>query len=237
MSTKSTQSPIHLIWKAIILIILILSVYKMAQIAFPYLVPPYPTNIEFLEDKENHFRQRITERPFWLLAFYTHISSSVFVLAAGVTQFSKTLMFKYPKVHRLIGKWYVFLVLFVAAPSGFVMAFSGSGGIFAQIAFVCQAIFWWILTYLSYVYILKGKLKEHGAYMFRSYAMTFSAITLRAMSAVLFWAQEGGYHNIGYPESYILLAWSSWVINLLVAEFLLYLGILRYYFNTPRTQE
>ncbi|MCH2043454.1 MAG: DUF2306 domain-containing protein [Saprospiraceae bacterium] len=235
MSTKSTQNPIHLIWKSIILIILILSAYKMAQIAFPYLVPPYPTNIDFLESKESLFKQRITERPFWLIAFYIHISSSVFVLAAGVTQFSKTLMFKYPKVHRLIGKWYIILILFVAAPSGLVMAFFGNGGVFAQIAFVCQAVFWWILSYLAYIYILKGNLEKHGAYMMRSYAMTFSAITLRAMSAVLFWAQKEGYHDVGYPESYILLAWVSWIFNLLLAELVLYLGILRYYFKTHRT--
>lgn len=211
-----------------------MSAYTMASIAFPYLVPPFPTDIDFLESK-----QWVVDEWHWLTAFYIHISSSVLVIATGLTQFSKTLMFKYPKWHRGIGKMYVILVLFVAGPSGFVMAFYGNGGFWARCAFVLQAMFWWGLTYMAYQTVKEGKLKEHGKYMIRSYAMTLSAISLRgATYVVAVWKMRNGifcpnsdYHLLCYPDFYILVAWLSWIVNVLIAELLIVLGIMKYYFN------
>jgi hypothetical protein len=212
-----------------------LSTYKMATMIFPYLVPPFPTDIDFLASK-----QWIVDEGFWLAAFYIHISSSIFVIAAGLTQFSKTIMFQYPKLHRNIGKSYVFLVLLVAGPSGLVMAFYGNGGILARSAFVLQAIFWWVLTYKAYQSIRKGAVGTHGEYMIRSYAMTLSAISLRAATYLVSdWKLRNGitcpnstYHLICYPDFYVLVAWLSWVVNLVIAEVLIWLGIMKYYFPT-----
>jgi uncharacterized membrane protein len=219
----------------IFLILIGLSVYEMAFIAFPYFVPPFPTNIDFLASK-----QWIVEEWYWLAAFYIHISSAVFVIAAGLTQFSKTLLFQYPKWHRNIGKSYVFLILFVAGPSGFVMAFYGNGGFWARLAFVLQAVLWWGLTYKAYQTIRKGAIKAHGKYMLRSYAMTLSAISLRAATYLVSdWKLRNGilcpnttYHFICYPDFYILVAWLSWGVNLIVAEVLIRLRIMNYYFPT-----
>jgi len=222
------------IGKILILLIIMLSVYAMASIAFPYLLPPFPTDIDFL-----------TQKPDWLLgkthymiAFYTHISSSVLVLAAGLTQFSKTLMFKYPKWHRNIGKFYVFTVLFLSGPSGLLMAFYGSGGAAAQWAFVLQALIWWFFTYMAYTTILKKDFVQHGQYMMRSYAMAFSAITLRAGTYLvsLFKFQYGihcpdeAWNMLCYPNFYVLEAWLSWVLNIIIIEILIMMGIMNYYF-------
>jgi hypothetical protein len=53
--------------------------------------------------------------------------------------------------------------------------------------------------------------------MIRSYALTLSAITLRLYALVLphFVLLEG-------RKEYAVLAWSSWTINLLVAETIIY---------------
>lgn len=214
------------------LLVIGLSVYKMASIAFPYLVPPFPTDIDFLASK-----QWIVDEWYWLMAFYIHISSSVLVIASGLTQFSKTLMFQYPKWHRNIGKIYVFLILFVAGPSGFVMAFYGNGGWWARCAFVLQAIVWWGLTYKAYQTIRKGALEAHGKFMIRSYAMTLSAISLRAATYLVSdWKLRNGincpdstYSLLCYPDFYVLVAWLSWVVNLMVAESLIWMGIMKYY--------
>ena len=236
MTKKQTafDNMLNLILGLIFLILIGLSVYKMASIAFPYLVPPFPTDIDFLESK-----QWIVDEWYWLTAFYIHISSAVLVIAAGLSQFSKTLMFQYPKWHRNIGKMYVFLVLLVAGPSGFLMAFYGNGGFWARCAFVLQAIFWWGLTYKAYQLIRKGKVKAHGKYMIRSYAMTLSAISLRAATYLVSdWKLRNGiicpdstYHLICYPDFYIVVAWLSWIANLILAEILIYFGIMNYYFD------
>jgi len=172
-----------------------------------------------------------------MTAFYIHITSSFFVLVAGLTQFSKTLMFKKPKLHRNIGKMYVFLVLVVACPSGFVMAFYGNGGWPARYAFILQGLSWWFLTYMAYKTIKEGDREEHGKYMIRSYAMTLSAISLRgATYLVSMWKMSNGitcpnssYFLLCYPDFYVLVAWLSWIVNLVIAEFLIIIGIMRYY--------
>ena len=216
------------------LLILLLSTYAMASIAFPYLVPPFPTDIDFLANKP---RQTL-ETPYYMVAFYIHISSSVLVLAAGLTQFSKRLMFRYPKWHRNIGKIYVFTVLCLSAPTGLVMAFHGSGGAAARWAFVLQASGWWFLTFMAYRKVLHKDLLAHGEFMLRSYAMAFSAISLRAGTFVFVWIKiwmdircpNQDWSLLCYPNFYVLEAWLSWVLNLAVAEILIMAGLMRYYF-------
>ncbi|BDS14970.1 DUF2306 domain-containing protein [Aureispira anguillae] len=229
----SINQGMNIVLGVIFILAILLSAYTMAAIAFPYLVPPFPTDIDFLESK-----QWVVDEWHWLAAFYIHITSAVLVLAAGLTQFSKTLMFKYPQWHRVIGKIYVFLVLVVAGPSGFVMAFYGNGGFWARCAFVAQAVFWWWLTYKAYQTIKQKKLRKHGKYMLRSYAMTLSAISLRGATYIVSaWKMKHGifcpnatYQLLCYPDFYILVAWLSWIVNLMVAEFLIVLGIMNYYF-------
>ena len=223
---------------AVFSVAVFLSVCQMLSIAFPYFVPPFPTDIDFLESK-----QWVVDEWHWMAAFYIHISSAVVVLAAGLTQFSKYFLKNYPILHRKIGKLYVFLILCVACPSGFVMAFYGNGGWAARYAFILQAVAWWFLTYMAYVTIKKRALVEHSKYMIRSYAMTLSAISLRgATYAVSVWKMNNGivcpdddYFLLCYPDFYILIAWLSWVVNLIIAEFLIIIGIVQYYFplNSP----
>lgn len=223
------------IGKILLLLILMLSAYAMANIAFPYLVPPFPTDIDFLANKS----PSLVEKTHYMIAFYIHISCSVLVLAAGLTQFSKRLMFRHPRWHRNIGKFYVFTVLLLSAPTGLVMAFYGSGGAAAQWAFVLQAVGWWYLTYMAYTKVMQKDWLRHGEYMLRSYAMAFSAITLR-VGTYLVAAFKLGYDIrcpdeawslLCYPNFYVLEAWLSWIVNLLVAELLIMAGIMRYWFG------
>ncbi|MCH2021414.1 MAG: DUF2306 domain-containing protein [Saprospiraceae bacterium] len=232
-----TNQILNIILVSIFTVGILLSVGQMLSLAFPYLVPPFPTDIDFLESK-----QWVVEKWHWLAAFYIHISSAIITLAAGLTQFSKAFMKRFPVWHRKIGKLYVFVVLFVAGPSGFVMAFYGNGGLLAQYAFIAQAIAWWWLTYMAYHRIIKGDLKGHCKFMIRSYAMTLSAISLRAATYIVsLWKFNNGitcpnitYSLICYPDFYILIAWLSWVVNLLIAEFLILIGIVNYYLPAKR---
>ena len=226
--------------KILLLILVALSVYVMGSIAFPYLIPPFPTNIDFLIQKPDKL---LAERHY-MIAFYTHISSAVLTLAAGLTQFSKTLMFKYPIWHRNIGKFYVFTVLFLSAPSGCVMAFYGSGGASAKWAFLLQAFGWWYFTYMAYITVLKKDLLKHGEYMLRSYAMAFSAITLRAGTYLVSWykfayelrCSDEANSMLCYPNFYVAEAWLSWILNLFLAELLILFGIMHYYFPGLKTK-
>ncbi len=218
-----------------VLIGIFLSVRKMAAIAFPYLQAPYPTNIDFLLNKQTEVRLW-----YWLAAFYLHISTAVIALSAGFIQFSSTIMYQYPRLHRTAGKIYIFTILFLAAPTGLLMGFYGEGGILAQIAFICQALAWWGLTYMAYRRIKSQNLQAHAAYMMRSYALGLSAISLRATSFIFALIKD--HYNLNcpdapallcHPTSYIFIAWTSWIINWLIADFFIFWGIYRYYKLAP----
>lgn len=220
--------------KFAILFGVIASVYAMGELSIVYLLPPFPTNIDFLL-----FKQEEIHSAAWMAAFYVHISVSVVALATGLTQFSRSLLQQAPAVHRWAGRTYVFGVLFLAAPTGLFMGFYGEGGLWAQIAFVCQALAWWGLTYVGYTTIRKGNARAHFAFILRSYAVAMSAITLRGMTYILTIYKDymawdcalGDAPNFFcHPNYYIFVAWTSWIINWLFAELLLWLGIARYYF-------
>ncbi len=62
----------------------------------------------------------------------------------------------------------------------------------------------------------------HQQWMWRSYALTFAAVTLRVY--IFFTSYQ---FHLNDATAYATLAWLSWVPNLLVAEFLIRKKLLR----------
>lgn len=216
-----------------LLLLGVVFVLIMLQIALPYLIPPFPTDIDFLANKEDY----LTQDAFYMSAFYTHISSSCLVLALGLPLFSPYFLQKFPQWHRRFGRYYSYLLLFLAAPSGLIMAFSGSGGLWAQIAFVCQALLWWALTAQAFRLALAKKFRAHAAFMIRSYAFSLSAISLRLFSYLISYLRyeydipcpSERFPYLCYPQIYGFEAWASWIFNALIAEILIAQGLIRLY--------
>jgi hypothetical protein len=181
----------------------------MLQITLPYFSENYITG--FLLTK-----QAILHMNAWRWSFFIHISTSIFVLLFGVFQFIKAIQVRYTAFHRALGKAYVFIVLFLAAPSGLVMALYANGGWWARISFIIISLLWWIFTFKAWRDIMNKKLQSHIANMTRSYALTLTAITLRTYVVVL-----PSLIHLHAKEMYTLVAWLSWVPNLLVAEWLI----------------
>ena len=160
-------------------------------------------------------RQEVISQLGWLYlpAFYVHITSATLVAFLGLFQFSRWLRQKAPGLHRGIGKGYVLLTLALAAPSGFVMAWFATGGFWGILCFLLLAVGWWTFTFLAWRKVVRGDLNAHRKWMIRSYALTVAALLLRfylALSSNLM--QDHG------PDVYVLLAWASWVPNLIVVE-------------------
>lgn len=183
--------------------------FEMFTIVYPYFTFRY--DIDFLLTK-----QTILHVDIWRIAFYAHISSSLFVLLFGIFQFVKPILIKYSKVHHLLGKVYIILVLFISAPSGLIMAFYANGGIWAKISFVIVSILWWYFTFIAYRSVVKKDFYKHLINMYRSYALTLSAITLRTYVFFL-----PGFMNLHGKEMYVFMSWLSWIPNLLIVEILI----------------
>lgn len=148
----------------------------------------------------------------YLPAFYTHIVTGSIVLITGVLQLSQWIRAQYPVWHRVLGRVYIFTILIFTGPSGLVMAVYANGGPAAGVGFALLALLWWFFTWKGFRNAIYKQLEIHREFMLRSYALTFSAVTLRLYS---FFFALAGFRG---ETIYILIAWLSWVPSLIVIE-------------------
>lgn len=153
-------------------------------------------------------------------AFYIHITSSIFVMGAGIFQFFPSILHRFPRFHHTIGKIYIGSILLLAAPSGLVLATYANGGLAAKVAFSLQCVVWWFTTYFAWLEIMKGNISKHIDMMLRSYAVTLAAMSLRLESYAMYYGFE-----TKPIETYLTVTWLSWVGNLLLIELFIYLGL------------
>ena len=154
--------------------------------------------------------------PWWKAAFYVHVFTSMFALAAGFTQFAPRVLRQWPGLHRWVGRIYVFDVCLITGPAGLVMAFYANGGWTSRLAFGALACLWIGTTTMGYRTARRRQWDRHRAWMVRSYALTLSAVTLRAWKIALVWALHPAPMDV-----YRVVAWLGFVPNLLVAEWLI----------------
>jgi len=182
----------------------------MLNITLKYI--PYHTDVAFLQIKQSEVR----EIPNYLFFFYLHVYTSLFVLLAGFTQFNTNILSKHKNIHRWIGKMYVIVVLFFAAPSGFFIGCYANGGTTSIIAFLLLAVLWFVFTLKSFIAIKKGDVITHKKFMYRSFALAFSAVTLRLWKVILVYLFEPSPMDL-----YQIIAWLGWIPNLLFVEYLI----------------
>ena len=181
----------------------------MATITVAYL--PYNTDVGFLRIK-----QQFITIDQWRIAFFIHVYASMWVLLAGFTQFSGSLQRNYPRLHRGMGYVYITDVLFITGPAGLLMGFYANGGLSSRIAFVLLAILWIYFTAMALVKAKQKDFTAHRNFMIRSYALTLSAITLRAWKYAI-------TNSVELPpmDVYRVVAWLGWGLNLMVAEWVI----------------
>ncbi len=182
----------------------------MASITMAYI--PYNTDVGFLRIKQQYI-----EIDHWRKAFFIHVYASMWVLLAGFTQFSKWILKNKPRLHRTFGYIYVVDVLLITGPAGLLMGFYANGGLPSRIAFVLLAVLWIFFTVMALVKARQKNFKAHRQYMIRSYALTLSALTLRAWKYAITNSFE-----LPPMDVYRSVAWLGWVPNLLFAEWLIW---------------
>nr|WP_314493375.1 DUF2306 domain-containing protein [uncultured Chryseobacterium sp.] len=183
--------------------------WLMLKITLEYI--PFDTNASFLMIKQTE----VTDRPEYLWFFYTHVYTSIFVLLSG---FSALLRkdFGLKNFHKNIGKIYIFLILFLAAPSGVYMGIFANGGILSKISFVILGCLWWFSTFKAYQSARQKKFKEHQQWMWRSFALTISAITLRMWKVIIVYLFHPNPMDV-----YQIIAWMGWIPNIILIEYLI----------------
>lgn len=163
-----------------------------------------------------NIKQEYIDIPLYLPMFYVHVFTAILALPAGATQFSKWIMKHYPNVHRINGRIYVIGIVLLGAPSGFFIGMFANGGWASRLSFCLLAVLWIWFTWKAFTLARQRNFKAHKAFMYRSFALTLSAITLRAWKYILV-----GLFHPRPMDVYQLIAWLGWVPNLLIAEYLI----------------
>ncbi len=143
----------------------------------------------------------------WLLV---HIGGAATALLVVPLQLSQRLR-RHRRLHRYLGRVYV-ASCGVGGVAGVVLAAGSSAGPVATAGFGLLGLAWLGSTALGWRAVVAGRLEDHRAWMLRSFALTFAAVTLRIDIPLALAA--------GLPllESYRAIAFLCWVPNLLIAE-------------------
>ena len=152
----------------------------------------------------------------WLMV---HMALAGTALAAGPLQFLPAIRRRRP-LHRWIGRAYVISCL-IGGVAGLTMAFGTTAGPVAAWGFGTLAVIWIVCNVEGWRMARDRQFDAHRAWMIRSFALTFGAVTLRLYLPI---SQVIG---IPFPEAYSAISWLAWVPNLLLAEVYLRGGFAR----------
>lgn len=178
--------------------------YLMILITLQYV--PLNYEVSFLQLKDEIIY------PHYKNAFFAHVYSSILVLILGFFQFLNYVRTHFSKFHKIIGYFYIFILLVIASPSGLVMGYYGNGGIYSKFSFCLQAVLWFWFTFLAFHFARKRKIPQHQYFMVLSYALTLSAISLRLFKWIIVNIWE-----LPPVDTYKIVVWLGWIFNVLVA--------------------
>lgn len=171
----------------------------------------FSRDFAFIEERSLLFNSNLYHS-----SFYIHIAAGALCIATALIQFSRYILKKSRAIHRISGKIYVFVVLFLGAPTGLYMSFFAKGSFWERALFMFMAAWWFVTTLNGLNTIHKRNVVGHKIWMIRSYAMAMTAVTFRVYHILFFLL------GWGHLENYELSLWISVIGNMLFAEWVIY---------------
>lgn len=189
-----------------VFVLLMLRVVVAIVANYPDYFPPNFDSL-FLEGRQATFQG------MYCVAFYIHIFVGPFVLLSGLILLSETVRKRCGKLHRLLGRVQVAVLIVLLLPTSLVMSQYAFGGWPAGLSFSVLSLLTGICAILGVKYARARKFDQHRSWMLRTFILLCSAVALRLISGML------DTLKVPHPENaYIVASWCSWVIPLLVFE-------------------
>ena len=140
-----------------------------------------------------------------------HLGGGSAALLIGAVQVNRRIRSRLLFLHRWLGAGYAIAVL-LAGTAALSLAPSSFGGMVTHLGFGGLGVCWLTTTSLAVQSILRHDILAHQRWMYRSYALTSAAVTLRIympLSLAL---------GIGFEDAYRVVSWLCWVPNLVFVE-------------------
>ncbi|SFL36957.1 Predicted membrane protein [Paenibacillus sp. 1_12] len=147
----------------------------------------------------------------WLYVLYAHIVTATLALIIGPFQIFMKQSKARVRQHRLLGYVYVVSITVSGIVNLYLTLFA-TGGWIAGLGFFVLDVLWVATTWMALRKIRVKNIQAHKAWMLRSYALTFAAVTLRI------WLGPVTMLFGDFEQAYRVIAWLCWVPNLLVIE-------------------
>lgn len=146
------------------------------------------------------------------LGIMTHVIAAALALLLGPWQFITALRRRAPRLHRQIGTAYLLFGVLPGGVAGFYMSWLAFGGMVSHLGFATGSVLWLATGMRAFATAKARRFDAHRDWMIRNFSLTFAAVTLRVQLG------SGFAAGLRFEEFYPILAWSSWIPNLIVAE-------------------
>ncbi|WP_165185064.1 DUF2306 domain-containing protein [Caulobacter soli] len=140
-----------------------------------------------------------------------HVAGAATALLVGPVQFLPWVRRRFPVLHRVLGRIYVIGCL-SGGVGGLIMAFGSTKGPIATAGFASLAVCWITANLQGWRLAVARRFDDHRAWMLRSFAMTFAAVTLRIYIVAL------PMLGMDPLDAYRASAFLAWVPNLILVE-------------------
>jgi uncharacterized membrane protein len=147
-------------------VMFLMGLFVLALVEIPYLNPHGGMRPHHLEIR-------------WLLL--PHLLAGSVALLWGPVQFSSRMRRRYPRVHRILGRFYVGAVL-IAAPLAISIPIYLRQDKFYIAGTIAHAGTWFVSTLVAFLIARNRHIPQHRQWMIRSYALTFSFVIVRVFS-------------------------------------------------------
>ena len=156
-------------------------------------------------------RERFLGKP---IVGLSHVYGGGLALLVGPFLLNSNIRNRFLNTHRIVGRVYLLAVL-ASGLAGLYSATVTFGGLSAQMGFGALAILWLWSGAMALVRIRQGDLARHQVWMYRNYALTYAAVTLRfALPAMI-------ANGVPFEAAYQTIAWMCWVPNLIFVDWIL----------------
>jgi uncharacterized membrane protein len=139
-----------------------------------------------------------------------HIAGAATALLIGPVQFLPWIRNR-RVVHRRLGRVYVVGCL-VGGVGGLIVAFGSTAGPIATAGFGALAVIWIIANVQGWRSARARRFEAHRAWMIRSFALTFAAVTLRLYLPLF------PLVGVSFLDGYRAVSFLAWIPNLIAAE-------------------
>ncbi len=152
---------------------------------------------------------------WWLQALPVHVVAAALALPGCLFLVSQTVIRRFPRLHRYVGRVIGLVVLFALAPSGLFMAFFAKGGAAGTAGFVASGAIVVVAMVMGVVTARRKRFVAHRRHVWHVLAQLSVAVSSRAMLVALDAA------GVDAELAYLVSLWLPVVGSALMVEVLL----------------